>query len=112
MDNKLPVSIIAQGMHYIQKGIEDVVFAVLTWSNGVIAQIHVSWLDPGKVRKMTILGSKRMVVYDDVGDNKITVVDKGIDRIPKAGERMDYDQVNEFQYLHRNRRYLDSKSGV
>ena len=100
MKDELPVSVSAVGVSYIQPGIEDVVFATLKWANGVSAHIHVSWLDPGKVRKMTFVGSRKMVIYDDVGDDKIMVFDKGVDRVPKIGERMDYDQFN-YQLVHR-----------
>ena len=100
MKNELPVSVSAVGVSYIQPGIEDVVFATLKWANGVSAHIHVSWLDPGKVRKMTFVGSRKMLIYDDVGDDKITLLDKGVDRVPKIGERMDYDQFN-YQLIHR-----------
>ena len=100
MKDELPVSVSAVGVSYIQPGIEDVVFATLKWANGVSAHIHVSWLDPGKVRKMTFVGSRKMVVYDDVGDDKIMVFDKGVDRVPKIGEQMDYDQFN-YQLVHR-----------
>ena len=100
MKDELPVSVSAVGVSYIQPGIEDVVFATLKWASGVSAHIHVSWLDPGKVRKMTFVGSRKMVIYDDVGDDKIMVFDKGVDRVPKIGERMDYDQVN-YQLVHR-----------
>lgn len=99
--NTLPVSISAQGVSYIQPDIEDVVFATLTWANGVTAHIHVSWLDPGRVRKMSIVGSRKMVVYDDISDDKIAVLDKGVDRVPKAGQSMDYDNFNNFQIFHR-----------
>jgi len=101
MNNELPVSVTAQGVSYIQPGIEDVVFATLKWANGVIGHIHVSWLDPGKIRKMTLVGSRKMVVYDDVSDDKIAIFDKGVDRIPKIGERMDYDDPHKFQLVHR-----------
>jgi len=101
MDWELPVSVSAHGIDYIQPGIEDVVFANLTWANRVTAHIQVSWLDPGKTRKVTVVGNRKMVVYDDVVDDKIAIVDKGIDRVPKAGERMDYDVAPNFQLLHR-----------
>nr|WP_277882650.1 Gfo/Idh/MocA family oxidoreductase [Microcoleus sp. FACHB-68] len=101
MDGELPVSVSAYGMDYIQAGIEDVVFATLTWANRVTAHIQVSWLDPGKVRKMTLVSSRKMLVYDDVSDDKLTILDKGIDRIPKAGESMDYDNFNNYQLFHR-----------
>src|ERR671931_2592762 len=60
MEGVLPVSVSAQGVHYIQPNIEDVVFTILTWANRVTAHIHVSWLDPSKTRKMTIVGSRKM----------------------------------------------------
>jgi predicted dehydrogenase len=101
MNDELPVSVSATGVSYIQPGIEDVVFATLKWESGITAHIHVSWLDPSKVRKMTFVGSRKMVVYDDIGDNKIMVYDKGVDRVPKIGEQMDYDQVNNYQLIHR-----------
>ena len=81
----------ATGMDYIQPGVEDVVFATMKWANGAVGQVHVSWLDPGKVRKMTIVGSRKMVIYDDMADNKITIFDKGFDKVPLLGERMEFD---------------------
>lgn len=101
MDGELPATVSATGVSYIQPGIEDVVFATLKWANGVTGHIHVSWLDPGKIRKMTLVGSRKMVVYDDVSDDKITIFDKGVDRVPKIGERMDYDQSGDYQLIHR-----------
>jgi predicted dehydrogenase len=101
MNGEMPVSVTAHGIDYIQPGIEDVVFASLTWANRVTAHIQVSWLDPGKVRRMTIVGSRKMIVYDDAGDDKIKVFDKGVDRVPKIGERMDYDDPSNYQLLHR-----------
>ena len=101
MNDELPVSVSATGVSYIQPGIEDVVFATLKWASGVTGHIHVSWLDPGKIRKMTLVGSRKMVVYDDVSDDKIKIYDKGVDRVPKIGERMDYDQSGDYQLIHR-----------
>ncbi len=101
MNDELPATVSATGVSYIQPGIEDVVFATLKWANGVTGHIHVSWLDPGKIRKMTLVGSRKMVVYDDVSDDKIKIYDKGVDRVPKIGERMDYDQSGDYQLIHR-----------
>src|SRR5207247_1932282 len=98
---ELPTSVAANGVDYIQPGVEDVVFATLTWKSRVTAHVHVSWLDPGKVRKVTVVGSRKMVVYDDVNEDKIAVYDKGVDRVPKVGERMDFDQPAGYQILHR-----------
>lgn len=96
MNGELPVSVSAHGVDYLQPGIQDVVFATLQWHNRVTAHVHVSWLDPGKTRKMTFVGSRKMVVYDDVSDDKIAVFDKGVDRVPRVGERMDFDQANAY----------------
>jgi len=101
MDWELPASVSAHGVDYVQPGIEDVVFATLTWSNRVTAHIQVSWLDPGKTRKMTVVGNRKMVVYDDVSDDKIAVIDKGIDRVAKTNGNMHYDYFNNYQLLHR-----------
>jgi len=78
-----PVSVSRQGMAYVQQGIDDVVFLNITYPNGVLVNIHVSWLDPHKIRRMTIVGSEKMVVYDDIAENKIAIYDKGIDRMAK-----------------------------
>lgn len=83
----------ATGMDYIQPGVEDVVFATMKWSSGAVGQVHVSWLDPGKVRKMTLVGSRKMIVYDDMADNKLTIFDKGFDKIPRLGDQMSFDQT-------------------
>jgi predicted dehydrogenase len=86
-----PLSVIRRGMAYIQKDIEDVVFMNIIYPNNIMANIHVSWLDPQRARSMTIVGSKKMVVYDDTAENKIAIYDKGIDRMAVLGENMDYD---------------------
>jgi len=97
-----PVSISRRGMDYIQNGVEDVVFLNVVYPNGIMANIHVSWLDPHKVRQMTVVGSKKMVVYDDIAENKIAIFDKGIDRMAVLGENMDFDKPNDFQFNHRS----------
>jgi predicted dehydrogenase len=75
-----PVSVSASGQAYLQKGIEDVVFANLKFADGRMAHIHVSWLDPHKIRKVTLVGSQKMVVFDDMdASEKIRVYDKGAD---------------------------------
>jgi len=61
---------------------EDVVFVTLYFSKKVLAHIHVSWLDPHKVRKMTIVGSKKMVVFDDMERaNKLILYDREVERV-------------------------------
>jgi len=101
MNGRPPVSVAARGVDYIQPGIEDVVFATLTWDDKVTAHVHVSWLDPGKTRMLTLVGDRRMVVYNDIGDDKIAVFDKGVERVPHCGEQMDYDDFNNYKILHR-----------
>ncbi len=86
-----PLSVIRRGMAYIQKDIEDVVFMNIIYPNNIMANIHVSWLDPQRARSMTIVGSKKMVLYDDTAENKIAIYDKGIDQMAVLGENMDYD---------------------
>jgi predicted dehydrogenase len=74
-----PVVVSAHGESYIQKGIEDVVFLSLRFSDGKMANIHLSWLDPHKARRITIVGSKKMVVFDDMEvSEKLKIYDKGV----------------------------------
>jgi predicted dehydrogenase len=100
LGDPVPLSVSRRGMAYMQDGIEDVVFLSLTYPGKIMANIHVSWLDPQKVRKMIVVGSKKMVVYDDVADDKIAIYDKGIDRRAVLGENMDFDTPRppEFNY--------------
>jgi predicted dehydrogenase len=97
-----PISIGRQGMAYMQDGIDDVVFLSLEYPGKVIANVHVSWLDPQKVRKMIIVGSRKMVVYDDIAENKIAIYDKGIDRRAILGENMDFDNPQVSRFDHRS----------
>lgn len=86
-----PVSMSRSGMDYVQPGIDDVVFLTIVYPGKVMANIHVSWLDPRKVRNMTVVGTSKMVVYDDCAENQIAIYDKGIDRMAVLGENMDFD---------------------
>jgi len=91
LGDREPLSVTRQGMDYIQDGVDDVVFLNIVYPGKVIANIHVSWLDPQKVRKMIVVGSKKMVVYDDVAEDKIAIFDKGIDKKAILGQNMDFD---------------------
>jgi predicted dehydrogenase len=97
-----PLSVVRRGVAYIQKNIEDVVFMNIIYPNNIMANIHVSWLDPQRTRSMTIVGSKKMVIYDDTAENKIAIYDKGIDRMAVLGENMDYDNQNFQTFNHRS----------
>jgi predicted dehydrogenase len=73
-----PVEAWARGESFLRSGIEDVVFCYLRFPSGVIAHMHVSWLDPHKMRKLTVVGRDKMAVFDDMEpDRKLTVYDKG-----------------------------------
>ena len=97
-----PISVNRCGIDFVQKGIDDVVFMNIEYPNKVMANIHVSWLDPHKIRRMTVVGSKKMVVYDDIAENKITIYDKGIDRMAHLGNHMDFDDPSTFTFRHRS----------
>jgi len=98
---KMPVTVSASGMSYIQEGIEDVVFMNMKFSDGTIAHFHVSWLDPNKTRIMTIIGSKKMIIYDDTSDYKLQIFDKGIDVNSKNQYLGDFDSFGKFQLIKR-----------
>ena len=97
-----PISVKRSGMAYVQPDIEDVSFLNLKYPNNILVNIHVSWLDPRKVRRMTVVGSNKMVVYDDLADEKVIVYDKGIDRMAILGENMDFDSITNNGFNHRS----------
>ncbi|MDT0631802.1 Gfo/Idh/MocA family oxidoreductase [Rubrivirga sp. S365] len=81
-----PVAVAAQGQAFLQPGVEDVVFATVTYEGGQIAHLHCSWLDPHKVRRTTVVGSEKMATVDDMEPaEKVRVYDKGIDPSAEAG---------------------------
>jgi predicted dehydrogenase len=78
-----PVEVWARGEAYVREGVEDVVFGYLKFRSGQIGHLHLSWLDPHKMRKMTVVGSAKMAVFDDMDpERKVTVYDKGEVRTP------------------------------
>ena len=86
----------AVGHSYIQPEIEDVSFCTFGYPGGKLAHVHVSWLDPNKIRKTTVVGSKKMLVYDDISNiEKIKIYDKGVD------VQRHYDTFGEFQLAYR-----------
>lgn len=102
LGDPVPICIKKQGMDYVQRGIDDVVFMNIIYPNKVMAHIHVSWLDPHKVRKITVVGSKKMVIYDDITENKIAIYDKGIDNVATLGDNMDFDNSPVLCFNHRS----------
>lgn len=90
-----PVSVNCQGKAHFSPGIEDVIDMTLHFSNGGFATIHSSWLDPNKVRRMTFVGSKKMILYDDNEPlEKIKIYDKRVEAPPH------YDTFAEFHYSY------------
>jgi len=91
-----PLTISAQGATCIFKDLHDVAYMHLAFPNNVVGHIHTSWLDPNKVRKITVVGSKKMAVYDDVEPlEKIKIYDKGVDAPPYT------DTYGDFQLSYR-----------
>jgi predicted dehydrogenase len=75
-----PDSVSASGADYLRNDVHDVVFANLHFPSGKMVNIHVSWLDPHKVRRMTVVGSKKMLVFNDMeATDKIWIYDKGVE---------------------------------
>lgn len=94
--DKEPKTVTATGQCYLQKkkGVEDVAFLTLHFDDGVMAHIHVSWLDPHKERKLTIVGNKKMAVFDDMRSaEKIWIYDKGVET------KLDYNTYGEYLSL-------------
>ena len=84
-----PDAVSARGECYLQPDIEDVVFANLHFADGKMAQLQLSWLDPHRIRRLTVVGSRKMVVFDDVeSTEKVRIYDK-------SAERPEYDSYGD-----------------
>ncbi len=91
-----PEEVTARGECYLQDDVEDVVFGYIRYASGMVGHLHVSWLDPHKSRKITVVGERKMVVFDDMeSDRKITVYDKGA-----TTTRTKFETYDEFVSLH------------
>jgi len=92
---RCPQRVSAQGSSYVMPGIEDVALLSLRFPDNILAFIHLSWLDPCKVRRVTIVGSEKMLVYDDVEPlEKIRIYDQKV-KVPSY-----YDTFGEFQFSY------------
>ncbi|MBE1488708.1 Gfo/Idh/MocA family protein [Plantactinospora soyae] len=81
-----PRWVAAQGGRYLHDGVEDVMFVTVGYPDDVVAHMHVSWLDPAKTRRTTVVGTRRMLVYDDLKtDARLTVFDKGAEPLEPDG---------------------------
>jgi len=75
-----PEECLAQGASYVRDGVEDVVFCYLRFPSGILAHLHLSWLDPHKERRLTVVGARRMATFDDMlVEGKLAIYDKGFD---------------------------------
>lgn len=102
--NQKPKNVRTIAEAYIQKGIEDSAHVVLKFGSKAMATAHVSWLTPQKIRRIAIVGSKKMLVYDDLdAKEKLKLFDRGVS-VENAGEagREFYDTFAEFKYLYRS----------
>ena len=95
-----PVAVHCHAYDYLQQGIPDLGFLVLEYEFAV-AHIQVSWLSPNKVRRMTVVGSRKMVVYDDVASS-VVIHDAGIDREHLGRTFSDFDSFGEFRLIQRS----------
>jgi predicted dehydrogenase len=96
-----PRTVRCHAYDYLQPGIPDLAFLVLEYEFAV-AHIQVSWLSPRKVRRMTVVGSRKMVVYDDVASDPIVIHDAGIDREHISRSFGEFDSFGEFRLIQRS----------
>ena len=83
--NEEPWEMVAHGESYVQAGVEDVVFCFLRFPSGLSAHLHLSWLDPHKERRFTVVGSRRMATFDDMAlEGKLSIFDKGFDQVSRG----------------------------
>jgi len=101
LDSKID-NLTARGSCYLQKDIEDVVWANIKFRNNACVLIHTSWLHPHKARKAVVVGSRKMVVYDEISpDMKVQVYDKGIDKKDISKRLGEYENFGQFQLIQR-----------
>jgi predicted dehydrogenase len=75
-----PCECLAHGASFVREGVQDVVFCYLRFPSGIVAHLHLSWLDPHKERRLTVVGARRMATFDDMLiEGKLTIYDKGFD---------------------------------
>jgi predicted dehydrogenase len=93
--DEVPVRVTARGRSYLGEALEDVAFVTLEFPSGILAQVQISWLAPTKLRRTSVVGRQRMVVYDDLEPvEKVKIFDRGVDRQPAS--------FGEFQLTYRS----------
>jgi len=91
-----PVQVSATAAACVHSSVEDVAYLTLTFPGGILTHVRVSWLDPSKTRRITVVGSEKMVTYDDVETNeKIKIYDKGVEALQPS------NSFGEFQFNYR-----------
>jgi predicted dehydrogenase len=117
LDGEEPEEVLAHGEAFVRDGVEDVVFCYLRFPSGRVAHLHLSWLDPHKERRFTLVGSKRMATFDDMAlERKLTLYDKGFDPdfrnygeyITRSGDVMSPQISNEEPLRIECRHFLDA----
>jgi predicted dehydrogenase len=92
---EVPLQVSARGRSYLGETLEDVAFLTLEFPSGILAQVQISWLAPSKLRRTSIVGRQRMIVYDDLEPvEKVKIFDRGVDRQPAS--------FGEFQLTYRS----------
>jgi predicted dehydrogenase len=93
--DEVPTVVSARGRSYLGEALEDVAFLTLEFPSGILAQVQISWLAPSKLRRTSIVGRQRMIVYDDLEPvEKVKIFDRGVDRQPAS--------FGEFQLTYRS----------
>jgi predicted dehydrogenase len=92
---EVPLQVSARGRSYLGEALEDVAFLTLEFPSGILAQLQISWLAPSKLRRTSVVGRQRMIVYDDLEPvEKVKIFDRGVDRQPAS--------FGEFQLTYRS----------
>ena len=92
--NGHPEKVVATGASYLQSELEDVAFITLRYPSDILAHIHVSWLDPKKERLVTVIGDKKMIVWNDLSSETIKIYNKSVEMNNKQ-----YDTFGQFQLI-------------
>jgi predicted dehydrogenase len=120
LEGEEPEEVTAHGESFVRDGVEDVVFCNLRFASGTVAHMHLSWLDPHKERRFTLVGSKRMATFDDMAlERKVTVYDKGFDPdfrnygeyITRSGDVMSPQVSNEEPLRIEGRHFVECIRG-
>ena len=101
---EVPIQVSARGRSYLGEALEDVAFLTLEFPSGILAQVQISWLAPSKLRRTSVVGRQKMIVYDDLEPvEKVKVFDRGVDRQPAS--------FGEFQLTYRSGDILEPARG-